>query len=944
MFSLRLLEVVHWDYWERMVVPLNAPIVTLTGPNGAGKTTFIDACRTLLSIECSTDRDYKRYVRRTKAGSAWLRAVVSNPVRPRRARAFFPIQNDEVTVACKIRRASGDWERKYVILPGEVSIEDIEKGDTAWIGVREYQERMQAAGLTPAMRKVLALDQGATDKLSEYSSRELLRLVFDTYGDQAVLDEYHRSKKEYEEAARELEETERQLNIQKAAALRLEQEMLAYKEWRERHDRCLRWETLILPLLETHEAFTEWLTSNKDRRISRGKLRATRERVESSERDFARATEALNRLNAELDSQREVRTAADTRFADLRESLGGLQRIDKERTQLEQIAAGAAEADVVATTQELARVRRDAAHVEIEQERLRTEEQSLRTQQQMLESGKRPSWPEADAFRQVLQTAGIEHVMLADALDVTDPRWQPAIEGVLGALRAMVVLAKPNDQRVAFQLGQTHHYRFLVAPHAAPARPGTMGRLLSKVRASSPLPSWLLRLLDEIHCVESVDEGVALNRRIADATWVTPDGYYREHRGGRFAGERQAKFLLGEAGRRQALITVRQTLQEVQRSISLNGVTLANHAARITVLESLILGVDAARQLAARADEFRRATEELEQRKKEVQEQARVVAAAMQAERTLEELRSNARVTLTQVEGRLNTERGEATRAEAEFKAKVETSRANRALLKSRLKPMPARWRDHAWREELLAKEEYLDKSSDVLKERIREEREYVDNRSSALNEAAEFLHQKQQEEVNRLDRLLNERYDMRERTLSLVDQQRARYINVLKGSASAYQRHVRSLAELAGIGVETTPLAIENADAAIAQAGLEISFRFDEKAEADLLAGDSSGGQKVMKSMILLIALLMEEERPAGVVFIDEPFAHLDIFNIDRVASFLQRTRAQYILTTPITHNSNIYVPTAITLVAQKVRPGQRHAPPIAIAVRRDDLRRELV
>jgi chromosome segregation ATPase len=474
-------------------------------------------------------------VRRTKAGSAWLRAVVSNPVGPRRARAFFPIQNDEVTVACKIRRASGDWERKYVILPGEVSIEDIEKGNTAWIGVREYQERMQAAGLTPAMRKVLALDQGATDKLSEYSSRELLRLVFDTYGDQAVLDEYHRSKKEYEEAARELEETE--LNIQKAAALRLEQEMLAYKEWRERHDRCLRWETLILPLLETHEAFTEWLTSNKDRRISRGKLRATRERVESSERDFARATEALNRLNAELDSQREVRTAADTRFADLRESLGGLQRIDKERTQLEQIAAGAAEADVVATTQELARLRRDAAHVEIEQERLRTDEQSLRTQQQMLESGKRPSWPEADAFRQVLQTAGIEHVMLADALDVTDPRWQPAIEGVLGALRAMVVLAKPNDQRVAFQLGQTHHYRFLVAPHAAPARPGTMGRLLSKVRASS---------------------------RIADATWVTPDGYYREHRGGRFAGERQAKFLLGEAGRRQALIAVRQTLQEVQ--------------------------------------------------------------------------------------------------------------------------------------------------------------------------------------------------------------------------------------------------------------------------------------------------------------------------------------------------------------------------------------------
>jgi len=147
----------------------------------------------------------------------------------------------------------------------------------------------------------------------------------------------------------------------------------------------------------------------------------------------------------------------------------------------------------------------------------------------------------------------------------------------------------------------------------------------------------------------------------------------------------------------------------------------------------------------------------------------------------------------------------------------------------------------------------------------------------------------------------------------------------------------VRSLADLAGIGVDTTPLTIDNSDVSIAQAGLEITFRFDEKEEADIQKGDSSGGQKVMKSMILLIALLMEEERPAGVVFIDEPFAHLDIFNIDRVASFLQRTRAQYLLTTPITHNSNIYIPAAITLVAQKVKPGARFAPPIALAVRRE-------
>ena len=40
---------------------------------------------------------------------------------------------------------------------------------------------------------------------------------------------------------------------------------------------------------------------------------------------------------------------------------------------------------------------------------------------------------------------------------------------------------------------------------------------------------------------------------------------------------------------------------------------------------------------------------------------------------------------------------------------------------------------------------------------------------------------------------------------------------------------------------------------------------------------GDASGGQQVMKSLILLIALMMEESHPGGFVFIDEPFAHLE-------------------------------------------------------------------
>ena len=41
MFQMKSVEMVHWDFWQRLAVPLDAQIVTIIGPNGSGKTNFI---------------------------------------------------------------------------------------------------------------------------------------------------------------------------------------------------------------------------------------------------------------------------------------------------------------------------------------------------------------------------------------------------------------------------------------------------------------------------------------------------------------------------------------------------------------------------------------------------------------------------------------------------------------------------------------------------------------------------------------------------------------------------------------------------------------------------------------------------------------------------------------------------------------------------------------
>jgi ATPase subunit of ABC transporter with duplicated ATPase domains len=116
----------------------------------------------------------------------------------------------------------------------------------------------------------------------------------------------------------------------------------------------------------------------------------------------------------------------------------------------------------------------------------------------------------------------------------------------------------------------------------------------------------------------------------------------------------------------------------------------------------------------------------------------------------------------------------------------------------------------------------------------------------------------------------------------------------------------------------------------------LDVRFDFDSKGFAGLNDGEASGGQQVIKSLILLIALMMDKaEQAGGFVFIDEPFAHLDIINIDRVAGFLKATKAHYLITTPITHNVNVYDPALLTLVTYKKKPGETWAPRIARLVR---------
>src|SRR5574343_459166 len=260
MFHIKQLELVHWDYWRRFNLPLDAQIITIVGPNGSGKTTLLDALRTLFGLRCSGKRDFRRYVRRATRSFAWIRTVVANRPGSTGKRPFFPCLKDEVTLACRIRRAGGDWTRDYAIADGDISIEALEANENKaveWVGYRDYQSRLAWGGLTPAIAKVLALEQGDTDKLCEYSPKALLELVFDVFGDKEVLDNYALAREEQNNAERELGALGLDLDRLRAQAEAKRLEADRFLEWKQLDDEARALASEIVPRLEATELTRE---------------------------------------------------------------------------------------------------------------------------------------------------------------------------------------------------------------------------------------------------------------------------------------------------------------------------------------------------------------------------------------------------------------------------------------------------------------------------------------------------------------------------------------------------------------------------------------------------------------------------------------------------------------------------------------------------------------
>ncbi|WP_035059588.1 ATP-binding protein [Andreprevotia chitinilytica] len=930
MFQIKELEMIHWDFWRAIRVPLDAQIVTIVGPNGSGKTTLLDALRTLLALKCSGRRDYKRYVRNNRENYAWLRGVVSNPRRQAGGLfpyLFFPATSEVVTLFCRIKKQGGDWVRQYAIAEGDVTLNAETESGLQWLGVNEYKRRLEQAGLTPAIAEVLALEQGDTDKLCEYSPKALLELVFQVFGDKQVLDHYAEAKLRLKEAEGELGKMEQQLAQVGLDVERLKLRANNYIEWRALQDDIQRLENEAIPALKYVEQWESLRGYINQFKGSRRNLRQKQDELDALDVDY-RAAEAIQA--GSLDVEQSARADYDAAFAafqSARDVARDSEKTLKEAERLRQLAEAEHGADAVALNDRLVQRRDAAGRLRQSIKAMKDERQQLAEAQFAFQQGRQPNPDFVKHMRAALDEAGIPHQLLTEIVEVKDNSWQDAVEALLAPYRHIILLNRSGDRQRAFELGQQLKYRHFIVPERESVGGAAPNSILEIVEFKADAPGWLVGLLNRTQRAKTVADGHRL-----DGDWITRDGYHKERRGGRDISAKPGDYAFGEAARQSRLAEVSRRLKDLNETLLVDEAKLVELEREASSLQQSLMGMQAVVQLAARQDEFSAVAARFPEEEQRAQEAGAALAAAQAAWEETRNAREEGRVAYEKLkdqrgrlESQVNALIDQLTRQRDEQSRQIRNLRSGKAALPAALKSP-------------IALKQLRDEFGSVREVQHMIEREHARLETADWETDATIVARRDKvaDDYGALERdTLLHRNEV-ERTGQLTDEARAAYINKLKATVRAYGKNVRRLGELAGIEVELDLPQLDNDDLTLAQAGLTARFNFDQKGMMGLNDGEASGGQQVMKSLILLIGLMMDDANPSGFVFIDEPFAHLDIFNIDRVGGFLKATQAQYLITTPLTHNTNVYGPSELTLTTRKKQPGQTWAPIIAQTRRR--------
>ncbi len=916
MFRFLEIELHGWDFWPSFRVPVDADIVVLSGPNGSGKTTLLDAIRQILHApKLSQNRRLAHYLRQPNR-PALLRAVVSNRPDGRGRRPFERqrVFSDEATLACALVPNGGSPEKRYVVVPGRVAPEELQKqllDGREWLGPDEYRRVLEYAGLSRSLMHILALEQGRADELSRLKPRELFRWVMEARGSQQVLDRYTGARRRYDESARDVEHQRRQLSRHQAELEEVERKVRRLEEYEDRVRRAKYAEAIV--------AAAQFQVLLLETRQIDGKLPELRTKianlvttVDRLKREIVEGEEAVERLcNMILSTRKLAREATEACENSVAEHAVLAKEVESLRSTANDLAT-LPEEDAKFLEDALKQARAEAFAANQRCEDIRNSLKDVEARIADLEHGI-PRFPApVERTTAALADAGIEFSLAASRVEVLDDALATAVESALGPLRYAVCVSRGDEEEAAEIANK------LGFPGPIVCEVNAEGVASELLRIEPGAPFWLgpwiasLRRAKEDNCSDG------------DTVVIAPDGTHRDRYG--LWVWRASDRVLGGSAIRAQIVTARSERSGLQEALAQADQAQGETVRRVTDTENRL---DAQRRRAAlvqdvsrlpeRETELLRVIAELASRRTErdrLQEKFRETEhAASQARTELERKREKLADEEKSLEG-IRLAAGEMERRRGEIEPQLSglvgtldpalKAKAEAGALSSR--EMAARDYEDAKRSLSL-----LEAEGPVPAASVREERKVL------------------LRNVEELEAHVRDRQTEADAAAQELDRCRGDYLEVVRGTLHDYAKRSRALAEMASARLEVELPRLENDDKSIDEAGIVVRIGFDGKPPTEIGDTSHSGGQQVVSGLVLLMA--MAETEGESFFIIDEPFAHLSLDRVDDVGKFLRRSGAQFLLTVPTTLDRGQLDSASLLIVLRKKGPQEPHAPRPVVA-----------
>jgi chromosome segregation protein len=930
------IQLIHWGSLRPDPVPLLTDGINVaTGPNGSGKTCFLDAIKVLLGITSfAPGRSSAKYIfdggpGGVPAEQALLRATFANPVLPERdERAFAAVPGcaevERVSVVCLVTKRG----RRYRVLPGRLRWglgrpleEDLiafmeANPEHEWVGPRRYDELLERVGVTRALREVLAIPQGAIDRIVEERPPGLLRNLLELTGEGAVLEAVHARRESTERARAAYVAAIEQDRAEQEKLVELQTRAARHLEWAGLRDRLTVLEGLARPAADYRDLQAKAEQVRAEREAKRREIAADQGMLgglsqevpllQSRVHGLAGAADALAARQAEAAEERrriDARIAVlEARLEEAQAEAVRLERLTDRRTS-EQAEAevSAAEADLQSA---LARRRELAAQLAGRQAEAAT-----------LESGGVPPPPEVEAFRARLAERGIHAILVAESLELMDEAdgTGTRVEAALG--EALWGLAVPFEAfREVTTLAAESGYRWPIVRAGAGDPAGALARVLA--------PSELGLLLERSDALPALDAAQAHGLASRGRPAVTADGMrYSEAVARLEAPERP---VLGHAARERHLAEIGADIGQLAGEASMLDTRIPDLRA---TWHKALKSLEAVRDQSDRYAAVRRAERELEEIRAErprlVEHEARLAAEL----RELDEQRGSAAAELgmagnmqAEVEGRLARELPELAELDARL-VQLEVELEARRLTPGQEAVLDAG--DLPGTESLLRDIEWL---IGQVADTERFPPEVRDQGILAARDAQALV-------VEATVRATEERRIDLELQQHRVDDSRQHFDGLVREVVGRITVEFGRICDMAGWKGELLLIPGERpddygVDVLVAQRPRERLRSYRDAAH--------SGGQRATIAIVLLLATMGAADA-ADLLIMDEHIAHLDSTNIDHVAALMHALggRVQFVLATPTNAESLRLSWCDLQLAFLPRDPGRAYSPPIRLLSR---------